>query len=36
MRTTKMRFKWNFLNLLFFVPYIIKTINISDKAYFDE
>ena len=34
MRTTKMKFRWNFLNGLLFVPTILLTITDNDNAYF--
>lgn len=36
MRTTRMRFDWNFLNLLVFVVSIVKAINKFDAAYFED
>ena len=36
MRTTRMRFDWNFLNLMVFVVSIVKAINKFDSAYFED
>jgi len=35
MRTTKMRFKWNFLNGLFFMPTILLSTSANDANYFN-
>ena len=36
MRTTRMRFDWNFLNLMTFVVSIVAAINKFDSAYFED
>jgi fatty acid desaturase len=36
MRTTKMRYEWNWLNLLLFVVHIVVDINKHDAAYFED
>ena len=36
MRTTKMRYEWNLINLLLFVVHIIIDINKYDAAYFED
>merc|ERR1711865_1172446 len=36
MRTTRMRFDWNFLNLMGFVVSIVQAINKFDSAYFED
>lgn len=35
MRTTKMQYKWNFLNMLLFAPATLIVMNKNDQAYFD-
>jgi fatty acid desaturase len=36
MRTDRMRYRYNLLNLILFVPSIVVAINLGDKGYFDD